>query len=76
MHPEINFYLNFGRFKTATSSEKQLMMQNHKAESTNRSTKCYVKCLRDYLFEKNMPELEDIPTEDLPGILTEKGSQS
>ena len=69
MDGKINFDLNFGRIKTATTTEKDQMMENQNAESTIHRTKCYVTFLRDYLFEKNLPTLEDIAIEDLSSIL-------
>ena len=69
MDGEIDFDLKFGRIKTATTTEKDQMMENQKAEGTIHRTKCYVTCLRDCLFENNLPKLEDIVIENLSSIL-------
>ena len=66
---EPNFNLQFSRFKTVSDSEKEKILSNKKAKSTNNATKLWMNCFKDYLIECNHPPLEDIPNEDLPKIL-------
>ena len=56
------FSLQFSRFKTVSYEEKKKMMEDRKAKSTNRATKLWTDCLRDYLVEKDLPPLESVMT--------------
>ena len=44
-------------------------MEIRKAKSTNNATKLWIDTLRQYLKYENMPELEEIDTEQLLKIL-------
>ena len=44
-------------------------MKNRKAEYTNKATDLWVKCFCNYFQEKALPILEELRTNQLPGIL-------
>ena len=67
---EPNFDLNLGRFKTLSDGEKGKILQKKKSTSTNNATRLWINCLREYLVEKECPELEAIETSELPSILS------
>ena len=56
-------------FGIVNEDEKDYMMAHRKAENTNKATKQWVLCLNDYLKEKQLPNIDDITTEDLPSVL-------
>ena len=57
------------RFAVVESEYKESLLINRKATSTNRATKQWVKCLKDYLEERRLPSLADIENDDMPKIL-------
>ena len=57
------------RFDLISDEEKQNLLENRKAQSTNRATKQWVQALSEYLIQSNMPTLENIDNENLPDIL-------
>ena len=68
---EPNFNVNFGHFKTLTEAQKDGIMQGRSAENTNKATKLWVDCLREYLDEKGMPILEEVCDAELPKLLSD-----
>ena len=65
------FQATFNRFKTISNEEKQKIFNERKAQNTNRATNTWMKCFNDYLSEKNLPKESDLPTLDLPEILSD-----
>ena len=68
---EATFDLNFGRFKTLSKTEKDEIMQGRSAGNTNKATKMWLDCFREYLAEKGLKPLDEITTEELPNILSD-----
>ena len=64
-----NFNVNFGRFKSLSTKEKEEILSKKKAKSTNNATRLWVNCLKGYLIEKNHPDLNNIPNIELNEIL-------
>ena len=64
-----NFLVKFGRFKTLNQHKKDNIKKKSKAESTYQATRVWTNCFSNYLIEKGLPELDDIPTEELPNAL-------
>lgn len=62
--------LKISWFKTAKTGEKEKIKEKQNAANTNKSTRLWVKCLTDYLEEKEMPKIGDIPDDDLPKLLS------
>ena len=71
MEHEANFDLNFGRFKTVNTKEKQEIIRNSKAENTNKATELWMNCFTEYLEEKSLPKVTDITNIELPKILSD-----
>ena len=67
---EETFSYNCSRFKTLNESDKDELWSKKNAKNTNDSTKVWIKCLREYLCEKNLPELETLSNEDLGDVLS------
>ena len=57
------------RFKTLSKENKDQIMRERKAENTNKATKMWMDCFREYLAEKNLPPVDQLKVEDLPPIL-------
>ena len=64
-----NFQVKFGRFKTLYQAEKHKIKKKSKAESTHQATKVSVNCFNNYLIEKDLSDIENIQTDELPNIL-------
>ena len=50
---------------------KEDLLQNRKAQNTNRATKQWISCLNEFLCERNLPNVDCMDIEDLPKILEE-----
>ena len=59
------------RFELLDEATKDELMANRKAKNTNRVTKQWFSCLKAFLKERKLPDLESIPDTDLPQILGE-----
>lgn len=59
------------RFDTKTKVQKQNIMDGRKSPSTNKATKVWMKCLNDYLKEKELPDADTIDIEELPNVLSD-----
>ena len=59
------------RFKSVSKEEKDKILNNAKAENTNKATEQWISVLREYLAEKNLPILEEILDNDLPSVLSD-----
>lgn len=57
------------RFASADTAKKEYILSKRKKPSTNKATKLWINCFTDCLKEKNLPVIDDIKTEDLPGVL-------
>ena len=57
------------RFRTATENEKQSILDKRKAQNTNLATNQWITCLKEYLIEKQLPELDLLTNEQLGEIL-------
>lgn len=57
------------RFKKVTSEKKEEIFDGRKRDSTKRATKLWMKCLNDYLAENDLPNSEEIETDQLPKVL-------
>ena len=57
------------RFRTVTEEEKHTIYSKRKAQNTNNATKLWINCLKDYLIEKNFPDLEDLDNTQLTDVL-------
>ena len=65
-----NFQVKFGWFKSLNDKEKDEMFTNRKAASTNKVTKLWVNCFKEYLSKKDYLKIDEIPIDQLPAILT------
>ena len=63
-----NFNLN-PQFKTITDEEKKQLLAKRNSKNTNGATKQWMGCFMNYLIEKNLPDIHEIQTSDLDGIL-------
>ena len=66
----LTFQVKFPHFKTVSPEDKDNIIKNRKAANTNRSTTTWIRCLSEYLTEKNMPKVKDISDSDLSQMLT------
>ena len=57
------------RFKTRSTEETEDILKGKDKASTQLATEIYLRQFKRFLRVKNHPEVEDIPTEDLDGIL-------
>ena len=57
------------QFGAISSDKKQKIMDDRKAENTNKATKLWVDLFVAFLKEKHYPEIDDIPTLDLADII-------
>ena len=57
------------RFASISDQEKARLMEIRKAKSTNDTTRLWIDTLRQYLKQEELPELEQIGTEDLSNVL-------
>ena len=57
------------RFKETTAKEKEDILSKRKAENTNLSTKLWINALKDYLIEKQYPDLEELTDEQLNNVI-------
>ena len=64
-----SFEVTFGCFKTLTDTEKDEIYQKKRSPATNNATKLWVNCLKEYLIEKNLPNIEEISNKELPNLL-------
>ena len=60
--------LSLNRFKKTTVEDQDEVLERHKAENTNKSTKLWIDCFEDYLKDKNMT-LDAVRDLDLPHLL-------
>ena len=70
-HEQDEFKCQFSRFGSVSTEDKDKIFKERKSLNTNRATATYVKCLNDYLNEKQLPAEDQIPTVDLPQILSD-----
>ena len=59
------------RFKNRSKEETTQILKGKDKESTQRATHVYLTQFKRFLNVKSLPEVEDIPTKDLDGILFE-----
>ncbi len=64
-----NFVLEMRCFKDVSAEEKQRIMDERLSKNTMKSTNVHMKNFSNWLFEKEKPKVEDIPTDQLPEIL-------
>ena len=57
------------RFVSLDECTKQELLENRKAQNTNRATKQWVSCLNEFLKEKDKPDLDAIDVNELPDIM-------
>ena len=57
------------RFRAVTDDEKEAVLKKRKAENTNKSTNQWITCLKEYLIEKQLPDLDSLTNVDLAQIL-------
>ena len=57
------------RFKSLTEDNKQSIWNKRKAKNTNDATEVWVNCLKDYLSEKQLPQIDLISNEQLADVL-------
>ena len=57
------------RFEQLPDEEKDKLMLNRKAENTNKATKQWITCFSEFLKERKLPKVDDIPNDDLPKVL-------
>ena len=57
------------RFKTVSEKDKEIILNKRKAENTNLATNQWVTCLREYLCEKNLADLELLTDAELDEAL-------
>ena len=57
------------RFAFTSVEDKQKLLDERGANNTKRATKSNLKTFTDYLTERDLNKLEDIPNDDLPSIL-------
>ena len=56
-------------FDTINESTKESLLENRKAQNTNRATKQWVSCLNDFLKEKDMPQVDQLNVDQLTDII-------
>lgn len=61
----------FQRFKTVKPKEKDNIYEERIRPNTQKATKLWVNCFKDYLKEKKLATLEETLTENLPNILSD-----
>lgn len=59
------------RFKTVSKPKAQEILDERIEPNTQKATKIWMTCLREYLAEKNLPPIENIDSDDLPAILSQ-----
>ena len=66
-----NFQVNFQekQFKTLSKEEKDAIKNRSKAKNTHKSTKVLITAFDNYLAKKDLPNADEINTEDLPNAL-------
>ena len=57
------------RFKTLTEKEKAEILSKRKAQNTNLATNQWISCLREYLCEKGLPDLQSLSNDELSDVL-------
>lgn len=61
----------FHRFKTVKKKGKDKVYHGRKAPNTHKATQVWIKCLNDYLTEKQLGTVDSIDTEEMPAILSD-----
>ena len=61
--------LSLNRFKTTSIEDQDEVLRRRKADNTNKSTKLWIDCFKDYLQSKGLQPIEAITDLDLPKIL-------
>ena len=69
MEERNEFFQGNPRFDVILDERKDQILQERKANNTNRSTKQWVNAFSDYLKERQLPKVEDLETEQLPEII-------
>ena len=59
------------RFKTVSKEQKEKILNNSKAQNTNKATEQWISVLKKYLEEKNLKQLDQISDGELPAILSD-----
>lgn len=57
------------RFKTVNDTKKQHIFDQRKKPNTNKATKLWLNCFKDYLLEKNYNTMEELTNDELPLVL-------
>ena len=57
------------RFQNVTLEQKEGLLYKRNKENTNKATKQWINCFKDFLFETGLPELDLLQPKDLPEIL-------
>ena len=52
-----------------SDKDREELLLNRKAQSTNRATRQWVQALKDYMAECNFPTLDQTPNDALPDLL-------
>ena len=58
-----------GRFGSSNDDVKKELLEQANAKNTNKATKVALRCLNEYLMDKNLGSLDQIADDDLPEIL-------
>ena len=66
---EGQFKPTIGRFGVCSDKQKKEILRECHSENINKTTLSAVRCIEEYLIEKQLPRLELLPNEDLPGVL-------
>ena len=66
---KLNFSLNSGCFKSLNDAQKDTIMKKTNAITTNNATRLWIDCFRDYLAQKDLPEIEEISNDQLANVL-------
>ena len=59
------------RFDIVDDEQKEHLLENRKAQNTNRATKQWISCLNDFLNERNMGDVDQLNIDDLPKVIGE-----
>lgn len=57
------------RFATSTADKQEKIIQERSRPNTQRATKLWINCFTDYLQEKELPTIDELTIQNLPGIL-------
>ncbi len=64
-----NFNVSLACFANLSDKNQQELLEKRQSKHTREQTRVHMNILRQYMEEKQLPKVEDIPNEDLPNLL-------